>query len=143
MATRIFGLRTSKSYRAARPGGCSEGDADMWPDKTSDEPTPPKKVGQRCLLPDSPNSPSAKDAAACGEGRSTMTQHWLRHEARNPQGEPALRRLYPSLDRARLGAGVQFARQPAGSLGGCRWAFWRGLPHYRAEPASEVAHPGA
>src|SRR5271166_4270437 len=56
--------------------------------------------------------------------RSRMTEDAVattrrpRHEARESQGELALRRLYPRLDRARLGAGVQLARQPAGSIRG-------------------------
>src|SRR5271166_4743703 len=41
-----------------------------------------------------------------------------RHEVRESQGDLALRHLYPRLDRARPGAGVQLARQPAGSIRG-------------------------
>src|ERR1700722_10752797 len=40
------------------------------------------------------------------------------HEACESQGELALRRLYPRLDRARPGTGVQLARQSAGSIRG-------------------------
>src|SRR5260370_21816525 len=47
---------------------------------------------------------------------AVATRRRSRYEAREPQGEPALRRLHPRLDRARLGARVQLARQPAGSI---------------------------
>src|ERR1700722_11277475 len=38
-------------------------------------------------------------------------------EAREPEGELALRRIYPCLDREWIGAGVQLARQPTRSVG--------------------------
>src|ERR1700684_1849071 len=50
-----------------------------------------------------------------GNAAATTRAH---HEARISQGELALRRLYPRLDRARPGAGVQLARQPTGGIRG-------------------------
>src|SRR5271166_2538210 len=64
----------------------------------------------RTLQPQGARSPMTEAVA--------VTPRWPRHEAREYQGELALRHLHPRLDRARPGARVQLARQPAGSIRG-------------------------
>jgi hypothetical protein len=65
---RFFGLRTSKSNRAARPGRCLEVDVDVRLDFTSEEPTPPKKVDHRSSSLGDANAPTARNLVAHGEG---------------------------------------------------------------------------
>src|SRR5208282_652552 len=49
---------------------------------------------------------------------AAKTRPGSRHETGGSQGEPALRRLYPCLDRTWPGAGIQLARQSARGGGG-------------------------